>query len=224
MEEKINAFINQNVNSVEILPTLYAFVFCVVASFILKELYTRKSFSISGKKQIASIIPILSSIIFIIIVIIKSSLALSLGLVGALSIVRFRTPIKEPEELVYLFLAISIGIGYGSGQVLVTTMLYILILAMIYIWLSNKKIGNINEYNLIVNWSSDNINVQQVLEIIKNHSDEIKLVRSDLSESENTLVILVSPKNEFLLDELNKSFRDLDKSITLSFFEATANW
>lgn len=48
--------------------------------------------------------------------IVKSSLALTLGLVGALSIVRFRTAIKEPEELMFLFLAIAIGLGVGADQ------------------------------------------------------------------------------------------------------------
>ena len=47
-------------------------------------------------------------------------MALSLGLVGALSIVRFRAAIKEPEELVYLFLIISTGLGCGSGQLKIT--------------------------------------------------------------------------------------------------------
>ena len=44
----------------------------------------------------------------LIITVIKTSIALSLGLVGALSIIRFRTPIKEPEELAYIFIAIAI--------------------------------------------------------------------------------------------------------------------
>jgi hypothetical protein len=52
----------------------------------------------------------------LIITIVKASLALSLGLVGALSIVRFRAAIKEPEELAYLFLAIAIGLDFGAGQ------------------------------------------------------------------------------------------------------------
>lgn len=52
----------------------------------------------------------------LIITIVKSSLALSLGLVGALSIVRFRTAIKEPEELLFLFIAITIGLGVGADQ------------------------------------------------------------------------------------------------------------
>ena len=56
-----------------------------------------------------------------VIAVIKQSLALSLGLVGALSIIRFRTAIKDPEELANLFFAISIGIGLGANQVEITS-------------------------------------------------------------------------------------------------------
>jgi len=53
---------------------------------------------------------------------------LSLGLVGALSIVRFRTAIKEPEELLYLFLAIAVGLGLGADQRLPTLLAVLIIL------------------------------------------------------------------------------------------------
>ena len=117
----INGLINPNFTQTDLIPTLFSFVLCVLMSFIVRNLYIRRSFSLTGKMHLGSIIPILSAVVFLVIVVVKSSLALSLGLVGALSIVRFRTPIKEPEELVYLFLAIAIGIGYGAGQVLITT-------------------------------------------------------------------------------------------------------
>ena len=52
--------------------------------------------------------------------IVKNSLALSLGLVGALSIVRFPSAIKEPEELVFYCLIIAAGLGAGSGQIKIT--------------------------------------------------------------------------------------------------------
>ena len=104
----INQLINPNIAQLDIIPTLFSFVICVLMSFIVRDFYIKRSFSLTGKMHIVSIIPILSTVVFLVIVVVKSSLALSLGLVGALSIVRFRTPIKEPEELVYLFLAIAI--------------------------------------------------------------------------------------------------------------------
>ena len=127
----INQLINPNIDQLDIIPTLFSFFICVLMSFIVRDVYIKRSFSLTGKMHIGSIIPVLSAVVFLVIVVVKSSLALSLGLVGALSIVRFRTPIKEPEELVYLFLAIAIGLGYGAGQVLITTILSLSILLII---------------------------------------------------------------------------------------------
>ena len=60
----------------------------------------------------------------------KSSLAFSLGLGGALSIVRLRTPIKEPEELAYLFIAIAMGLGLGANQTLPTIVAGLMLLGV----------------------------------------------------------------------------------------------
>ena len=88
--------------------------FCVISSFILMYVYRYRSNSISPKLHFSRIIPLISIITFLVILIVKSSLALSLGLVGALSVIRFRTPVKEPEDLAYLFCAIALGIGFGA--------------------------------------------------------------------------------------------------------------
>ena len=144
--------LSSDVFQVEIVPTLFSFTLCVLMSFILRHFYIRRSYSLTGKSHIGSILPILSTVVFLVIVVVKSSLALSLGLVGALSIVRFRTPIKEPEELVYLFLAISIGLGYAAGQNLITTVLTLSILLIIYFWLSNRSLSSVMECNLVLNW------------------------------------------------------------------------
>ena len=59
------------------------------------------------------------------------TMALSLGLVGALSIIRFRAAIKEPEELSYLFLAISVGLGFGAEQTVITMLAFFVMLAIL---------------------------------------------------------------------------------------------
>lgn len=83
----------------------------------------------------------------LIISIIKSSIALSLGLVGALSIVRFRTPIKEPEELLYLFVAIAVGLGLGAGQITATVLGFCVVCMSIFpFYFFNEKIETKNTY------------------------------------------------------------------------------
>lgn len=88
----------------------------IVLSSVAAWYYVNYGKSLSNRAKFAQTLPVLALITVLIISIVKSSLALSLGLVGALSIVRFRTAIKEPEELIYLFLAIAIGLGLGADQ------------------------------------------------------------------------------------------------------------
>lgn len=220
----LDLLLSANLSNTEILPTLFSFVACVVMSFIVRDLYIRRSFSLTGKMHIGSIIPVLSSVVFLVIVIVKSSLALSLGLVGALSIVRFRTPIKEPEELVYLFLAIAIGLGYASGQVLITTILTTAILLVIYIWLSNRKILKTNEYNLVVKWSKKSVLFDDIMDKIKPFALGLKLIRLDKSSSGNTSVMLISPNPDESVESVIENILKLDKDINVTFFEAKTNW
>lgn len=88
----------------------------LILSLILAWYYEHFGQSLSNRSRLAQLFPVLTLTTALVISIVKSSLALSLGLVGALSIVRFRTAIKEPEELIFLFIAIAIGLGTGADQ------------------------------------------------------------------------------------------------------------
>ena len=93
--------------------------------------YERFGMALSNRAKFAYLLPVLSMTTALVISLIKSSLALSLGLVGALSIVRFRAAIKEPEELLYLFIAIAIGLGAGADQRVVAIVGAIMILGFL---------------------------------------------------------------------------------------------
>jgi uncharacterized membrane protein YhiD involved in acid resistance len=221
---EMQEFINPNIAQIGIIPTLFSFFMCVLMSFIVREFYIKRSFSLTGKAHIGSIIPILSTVVFLVIVIVKSSLALSLGLVGALSIVRFRTPIKEPEELVYLFLAIAIGLGYAAGQVLITTIITLSILLIIFIWLSNRKIAKTNEYNLVIKWTKKDVKFENILKEITPIVENLKLVRLDKGPSGNTSVMLIVPFQEQPIEAVSNKLYALDNSVHVTFFEAKTNW
>ncbi|MEZ5963831.1 MAG: DUF4956 domain-containing protein [Planctomycetota bacterium] len=86
----------------------------------LLALYVRFLYRLTSRNptgdSIARVFPLLTLVTIAVMSVVKTSLALSLGLVGALSIVRFRAAIKDPEELVYLFLCIGIGLSLGAEQ------------------------------------------------------------------------------------------------------------
>ena len=92
----------------------------IILSYIIGMIYSKYGNSLSNRKKLTQAFVLISVTVMLVISIVKSSLALSLGLVGALSIVRFRTAIKEPEELVYFFIAIALGLGMGANQRIVT--------------------------------------------------------------------------------------------------------
>lgn len=215
---------SQTNTQITFFQTVVNFLICMALSFIVRAFYINRSFSLVGKTHIASIIPILSGVVFLVIMVVKSSLALSLGLVGALSIVRFRTPIKEPEELVYLFLAIGVGLGLGAGQSMLTAIIVLLILLFTYFFLSNKKINKVLEYNLIINWEEDGVALKTILEGLEQKLQTFKLVRYDWSNSAKSASLIIEPENDFGIDDLIEQLKNQAPSINVTFFEAKTNW
>ena len=108
-------------------------ILAILLSSVLARIYLIYGKTYSDRHLLARTFVVLSLTTLLVITVVKSSLALSLGLIGALSIVRFRTPIKEPEELVYLFYALAIGIGLGAGRKDFTIIMSIIVFGFIII-------------------------------------------------------------------------------------------
>ena len=146
---EIKAFLTDNLSgfSPKAIPGfIFSFIVCAVLAFILGKVYVRFGNSLSNRKAFARNFIVLAITTMFIIAVVKSSLALSLGLVGALSIVRFRAAIKEPEELTYLFLTIAIGLGCGAGLTVLTVVAFIGF--VIVIWFSNRYQKSVESQNL----------------------------------------------------------------------------
>ena len=90
------------ISSVNYVNFFIALVMLIVYSWIMQKIYSNYALVVSNKQLFASSFILFALSVFLIITTIKTSLALSLGLVGALSIIRFRTAIKEPEQIISL--------------------------------------------------------------------------------------------------------------------------
>ena len=126
-------FLKQNI-ALDINNFLLSLVTATILSLLIQLFYLKYSSTLSNKFEFSKNFVILGITTTIVITIVKSSLALSLGLVGALSIVRFRAAIKEPEELVFLFLVIATGLGCGAGQIKITSIGILFSLAAIFVY------------------------------------------------------------------------------------------
>ena len=198
--EDLNFFVNQNVQ-IDINNFIISLLFAAILSFLVQLFYIKYSSSLSNRKEFAKNFVILGVTTSIVIMIVKSSLALSLGLVGALSIVRFRAAIKEPEELVYLFLIIAIGLGCGANQLIITFVgiIFALILIMIYSAYykkSRKDIEQTINLGVIIEQDLQDKEINNLIQEIKKISKELKFISMSRTENNTTINLDLKP-NKF---------------------------
>jgi uncharacterized membrane protein YhiD involved in acid resistance len=172
----------------------FALVIGGVLALYIRFLYKRFSHSMSGTDSFTSIFPMLVLVTTTVIAVVKSSLALSLGLIGALSIVRFRAAIKEPEELVYLFLCIAVGISLGAGHY----QLAVLLVFVASVFVIGRRFfgGETTQQNLMLTISGDSDRYfddteNGVVAAIKELVDVFYIQRYDIEENQGIMRISI---------------------------------
>ncbi|MDP6361391.1 MAG: DUF4956 domain-containing protein, partial [Planctomycetota bacterium] len=159
----------------------------------------------------------------IIISVVKSSLALSLGLVGALSIVRFRSAIKEPEELTYIFLVIAIGLGMGASQAAFTAIGFVSVLIALFLQRHFNRVTQ--SPNLVLTISSQSgttIDIKSISQLLAKHCRAVDLRRFNEAAEGINAAFVVSADN---LDEIVNAQEELKqtyKDLKISFLDNAA--
>ena len=197
-KEDLDFFVNKTIQ-IDINGFILSLISSVILSLLVQIFYVRFSSTLSNRMNFSKNFVILATTTCIIIVIIKNSLALSLGLVGALSIVRFRAAIKEPEELVYLFLVIAIGLGCGAGQIKVITigiLTSLLVIFAYYLFLSRKKIEHSEIINLgiIIEQDIKHEEITNIINELKSISNELIFVSLSKTETTTNINLDIRPK------------------------------
>ena len=195
LQEKYIEEFNQNI------PLDEFFLNIIVVAILVSLLglfYTRFGNSLSNRKKFADNFLPLGLATLLVIMIVKSSIALSLGLVGALSIVRFRAAIKDPEELTYLFFVIGIGLAGGANQPILAVIAFLVIISILFIRkIVSKKVAFKNENKMYVNIQTDQEDLA-----------EMEKLRSDM-EYDRTYI-----------DTINDLSRRMTESTTLDSAQA----
>jgi len=194
----------------------------MVMALLIRWHFLRFGSTLSNRDELGGVLPFILLTTVLIITVVKSSLALSLGLVGALSIVRFRTPIKEPEELAYLFLAIAMGLGLGANQVVPTISAGIFILiAMAAIKRYNRREGGKNLYLSISLASNDagKCLLDDLNEVIGQHVSSSDLRRFDERSSGLDATYLLDIASTANLTPLSNDLRARFPDVTITFLD-----
>ncbi len=183
MEELFSHLIAYGVNLKNIInPFSLAInmIVCTSLSLLVSKFYVRYGNAVSNRARFAANFVPLALTTMAIMMIVKPSVSLSLGLVGALSIVRFRAAIKDPEELTYLFLIIGIGLATGANQPLIALIIIIFILVFLGV---SKKLGNtpafIDGNRMYINISTDIADITQISIILEESFEDVELKRMD---------------------------------------------
>ena len=213
-----NSSLNESVN-------VNDFVISLVTAIILGLLTTlhfkRIPTTVSSKGNLIILLPFIALVVCVIITIVKSSLALSLGLVGALSIVRFRTPIKDPLELSYIFLAIAIGLGTGAGQLLTITVGTVFVLVVLGIHMKFTKNKKDKGYLSI---SIDNFNIVDlkiVQDLLAKHLQYIDMRKFSYAESRLDMILLSDITNVEDIKNITHELQNLYTQVSITVLDTS---
>ena len=131
------------------LGLLTALIMGAVIYFVYRRFYTGVIYSRSFAITLVGM-TVLTAMVTLAI---STNIVISLGMVGALSIVRFRTAIKDPLDLLYLFWAITTGITSGAGMYVLVLAAAVVMTVMVIIFYSRQQKGRI--YILVVHYTGD---------------------------------------------------------------------
>ena len=168
---------------------------------LVRIIYLKYSDTVSNKKIISNLFFIFGISIYLIVVTIKSSIVLSLGLVGALSIIRFRTAIKEPEQIIYFLFITGIAISTAAESFIfpLLSVLSLFFYVLILDQRNSKSHFSQNDQIIIECKSIDNSIIEQMIDALNNEgvNVEIQSIRKEINQ-----VVIVLKLSDFFINHL----------------------
>jgi len=226
-KELENFFINSNID-INFGNFFIALLLSLILAYLVKLTYIKVGRALNDKDYFSDTFIPLAIITTLVITVIKFSLALSLGLVGALSIVRFRAAIKEPEELVYLFFVIAIGLANGANQFLLSILATIIIITFLSIRnIYQNKNKNSYEFNSDANILSVNIldnnkkDIDLIIKEIKKNFKYLKLKSANIEKNKSIYVFWYDIEEKKSEDFLNNIKKICDENLEISIYSKT---
>jgi uncharacterized membrane protein YhiD involved in acid resistance len=179
------------------------FFVSLVLSLVLRLVFIKfSSAAASRRRETADTLPFITLVITLLIMLIHSSFALGLGVIGSMSIIRFRTPIRNTEELIYLFFAIAIGIGVGAGEIELTMLGGgIILLVLVASSLIRRPYLAPHSVHISLRWTGDynTISLQEIKAKLLAISSGLIVQRIETGTENSTILFHVNvPANETL--------------------------
>ena len=170
----------------------------LIIAFVYKRCYRGVLYS----PTFAMTLMMLTLITTPVVMCIKSDIALSMGMVGALSIVRFRTAVKDPMDTAYMFWALTMGILLGA-ELYVHALMVVLVISIILFLMSFLHLGKGNAYLLVVHY--DDYAEQDITQLLRRTVKQRKLRSKTVTRSgaEMTVEVRLDSKQDLVANVLN---------------------
>ncbi len=158
----------ESVSEFSILDTILGLAVALAVGLFIFLIYKKTLTGVMYSSGFALTLVGMSLVTTLVIMAVTSNVVLSLGMVGALSIVRFRTAIKEPVEIVFLFWSLAAGIVIGAGMIPLA-IIGSVIIGLLLLVFANRKIRN-NPYILVMNCKNEKAE-ESVLSILATNTE-----------------------------------------------------
>lgn len=185
MEEVLSLLTTE---TVDVWNILFSLSLAVAVGFIISQIYKYTHRGLNYELAFMTTLVILAPIISIVMLFIRGDLVLSLGLIGSISIIRFRTPIKDTRDMVFIFWVIAVGLGSGTfnwNVVIISTIFISIIMFLLHFIRYGKS--KATDYVLVVSGIRPSKNAE-VYDVLYEYIREIR-VRSHETEEERWEII-----------------------------------
>jgi len=186
MEEISNiirqAFAGMALTGADIFNIFFSLLLAFLIALAISQVYKITHRGVNYELTFMTSLVILAPIVAVVMMFIRGNLVLSLGLVGSLSIIRFRTPIKDTRDMVYLFWSIAVGLGAGThnwGLVILASAF--LVAAIFILYLIKYGRSQNHDFILVVSGSSEYVS-DSLLEIIRKYAKDSRIRSQKISE------------------------------------------
>ena len=225
-----NFFLNSNIE-IDFGNFFIAILLSFLLSLIVKFTYVKVGRALNDKDYFSDTFIPLAIITTLVITVIKFSLALSLGLVGALSIVRFRAAIEEPEELVYLFFIIAIGLANGANQFILSIIATVIIVAFLFLrnFYKNRKNndGNFNSDSNILSINildGDKKDIDEIIDRLKKSFKYLKLKSANIENKNRNYIFWYEAENQKIETLLKEISNISDEYVNISIYSKSGTF
>ena len=193
----------ESVTGFSLSEVLLAMLFAVIVGLFIFWVYKKTFTGILYSSGFALTLIGLTLVTTLVIIAVTSNVVLSLGMVGALSIVRFRTAIKEPMEIVFLFWSIAVGIVIGAGMIPLAVLGSVIIGIILLIFANRKNVEN--AYILVLNCENEeaeNTAAELLKNTVKKYRIKSKTVNADGIEL--TTELKIKDDKMVFVNQMNK--------------------